>query len=70
MVDNLSTFRPTKPESDVDSNVHYIWEMKVQIMERKTWDKVLRATEMENSMTYVLKCWVNIVPTMKPPTTK
>jgi hypothetical protein len=30
--------------------------MKVQIMERKTWEKVSRATEMENSMTYVLKC--------------
>jgi dihydrofolate reductase len=29
--------------------------MKVQIMERKTWEKVSRATEMENSMTYVLK---------------
>jgi hypothetical protein len=25
-------------------------------MERKTWEKVSRATEMENSMTYVLKC--------------
>jgi hypothetical protein len=30
--------------------------MKVQIMERKTWEKVSRATEMENSMAYVLKC--------------
>jgi hypothetical protein len=29
-----------------------MWEMKVQIMERKTWEKVSRATEMENSMTY------------------
>jgi dihydrofolate reductase len=28
--------------------------MKLQIMERKTWEKVPRATEMENSMTYVL----------------
>jgi hypothetical protein len=28
--------------------------MKVQIMERKTWEKVSRATEMENSMTYAL----------------
>jgi hypothetical protein len=28
--------------------------MKVQIMERKTWEKVSRATKMENSMTYVL----------------
>jgi hypothetical protein len=28
--------------------------MKVQIMERKTWEKVSRATEMENSMTSVL----------------
>jgi hypothetical protein len=28
--------------------------MKVQIMERKTWEMVSRATEMENSMTYVL----------------
>jgi hypothetical protein len=28
--------------------------MKVQIMERKTWEKVSRVTEMENSMTYVL----------------
>jgi hypothetical protein len=27
--------------------------MKVQIMERKTWE-VSRATEMENSMTYIL----------------
>jgi hypothetical protein len=25
-------------------------------MERKTWKKVSKATEMENSMTYVLKC--------------
>jgi hypothetical protein len=30
--------------------------MKVQIMERRTWEKVSRATEMENPMTYVLKC--------------
>jgi hypothetical protein len=30
--------------------------MKVQIMERRTWEKVSRATEMENSMTHVLKC--------------
>jgi ribosomal protein S27E len=30
--------------------------MKVQIMERKNWEKVLRETEMENSMTYALKC--------------
>jgi hypothetical protein len=30
--------------------------MKVQIMERKIWEKVSRATEMENSMTYVFKC--------------
>jgi hypothetical protein len=28
--------------------------MKLQIMERKTWKKVSRATEMENSLTYVL----------------
>jgi dihydrofolate reductase len=28
--------------------------MKVQIMERKTWEKVSRTTKMENSMTYVL----------------
>jgi hypothetical protein len=28
--------------------------MKVQILERKTWKKVSRATETENSMTYVL----------------
>jgi hypothetical protein len=28
--------------------------MKVQIMEKKTWEKVSRETEMENSMTYVL----------------
>jgi hypothetical protein len=28
--------------------------MKVQIMERKTWEKVSRATEMENSMTHIL----------------
>jgi hypothetical protein len=28
--------------------------MKVQIMERMTVEKVSRATEMENSMTYVL----------------
>jgi hypothetical protein len=32
--------------------------MKVQIMERKTWEKVPRATEMENSMTYVLNCYL------------
>jgi hypothetical protein len=25
-------------------------------MKRKTWEKVSRATEMENSMNYVLKC--------------
>jgi hypothetical protein len=28
--------------------------MKVQITERETWEKVPRATEMENSMTYFL----------------
>jgi hypothetical protein len=28
--------------------------MKVQIMDRKTWEKVSRATEMENSVAYVL----------------
>jgi hypothetical protein len=28
--------------------------MKVQIMERKTWEEVSGATEMKNSMTYVL----------------
>jgi hypothetical protein len=28
--------------------------MRVQILERKTWEKVSRATEMEHSMTYVL----------------
>jgi hypothetical protein len=28
--------------------------MKVQIMERRTCEKVSKATEMENSMTYVL----------------
>jgi hypothetical protein len=32
--------------------------MKVQIMERKTWEKVSRATEMENSVTYVLNRYI------------
>jgi hypothetical protein len=32
--------------------------MKVQIMERKTWETVSRATEMENSMTYVLNGYI------------
>jgi hypothetical protein len=31
-------------------------EMKAQIMERKAWEKVSRATGKENSMTYVSKC--------------
>jgi hypothetical protein len=30
---------------------HNIWEMKILIMERKTWEKVSRATEIENSLT-------------------
>jgi hypothetical protein len=30
--------------------------MKVKIMERKTWEKVSRATQMENVLSYVLKC--------------
>jgi hypothetical protein len=32
--------------------------MKVQIKERKMWEKVSRATEMENSMTYVLNRYI------------
>jgi hypothetical protein len=28
--------------------------MKVEIMDRKTWERVSRTTEMANSMTYVL----------------
>jgi hypothetical protein len=35
--------------------------MRVQIMERKTCEKVSRATEMENSITYVLKCTENVL---------
>jgi hypothetical protein len=35
--------------------------MKVQIMERKTWQNVTRATAMENSMTYVLNCYLVMV---------
>jgi hypothetical protein len=34
--------------------------MKIYIMERKTWEKVSRATEMENS-TYVLNCHLVMV---------
>jgi hypothetical protein len=29
-----------------------MWEIKIQIMERKTWEKVSRKTEIENSMAY------------------
>jgi hypothetical protein len=32
---------------------HKICEMKVKITGKVTWEKVSRATKMENSMTYV-----------------
>jgi hypothetical protein len=35
-------------------------------MERKIWEKVSRSTEMENSMTYVLKCTEKAI--QHPPT--
>jgi hypothetical protein len=45
-----------KEQFSRQSQKHKIRETKVQTLERKTRKEVSRATEMENSVTYVLKC--------------